>query len=170
MPFSTGALLKGDILISNFNDEENQQGTGTTLVELTPGGKLSVFAQISASSLPGPCPGGVGLTTALAILPGGYVVVGSLPTSNGKAATAKAGCLIVLNSSGHVVRTIAGAPINGPWDMTGGLVRPVHRAVRLERAQRHRRQRAKSRPTKAPSRGSACSRRPATRRRSSPSE
>ncbi len=66
----------------------------------------------------GPCPGGVGLTTALAILPGGYVVVGSLPTSNGNSATAQAGCLIVLNSAGHVVKTIAGGPINGPWDLT----------------------------------------------------
>jgi hypothetical protein len=60
----------------------------------------------------------VGLTTALAILPRGFVVVGSLPTTDGKAATAQAGCLIVLDSSGHVVQTISGAPINGPWDMT----------------------------------------------------
>jgi DNA-binding beta-propeller fold protein YncE len=34
------------------------------------------------------------------------------------AATAKAGCLLVLNSSGHLVETFAGGPINGPWDMT----------------------------------------------------
>jgi hypothetical protein len=62
-------------------------------------------------------PGGVGLTTALATLPQGYVVVGSLPTKNGKARTAKAGCLIVLDSSGDPVETISGEPINGPWDM-----------------------------------------------------
>ena len=54
----------------------------------------------STRTLPGPCPGGVGLTTALNILPGGYVIVGSLPTTNGKSATAKYGCLIVLNSEG----------------------------------------------------------------------
>ncbi len=115
---SIGALVRGDTLISNFNDKENEQGTGTTLVQISPSGHLSVFAQISASSLPGPCPGGVGLTTALAVLPGGYVVVGSLPTSNGSAETAQAGCLIVLDSYGHVIKTIAGAPINGPWDAT----------------------------------------------------
>src|SRR5580704_5001993 len=115
---SVGALVRGDILISNFNNSENEQGTGTTIVQETPTGGLSVFAQINPATLPGPCPGGVGLTTALAILPGGYVVVGSLPTSDGSAATAQAGCLIVLNSMGHVVKTIAGAPINGPWDMT----------------------------------------------------
>ncbi len=115
---SDGSLLAGDILISNFNDKDNLQGTGTTIVQMTPSGKLSVFAEIKPSSLPGECPGGVGLTTALAILPQGFVVVGSLPTSNGKAESAKAGCLIVLDSSGHVVRTISGEPINGPWDMT----------------------------------------------------
>ncbi len=115
---TTGSLVAGDILISNFNDAENRQGTGTTLVQITPSGHLSLFAQINPAALPGPCPGGVGLTTALAILPGGYVVVGSLPTKNGKARTAKAGCLIVLDGSGHPVETISGEPINGPWDMT----------------------------------------------------
>ena len=60
----------------------------------------------------------MGLTTALSVLPGGWVVVGSLPTSNGKSATAKAGCLIVLGPSGHVRETLSGHGINGPWDMT----------------------------------------------------
>jgi hypothetical protein len=118
VPRSVGALVRGDTLISNFNDEENLQGTGTTLVQVSPAGSLSLFAQIKASALPGSCPGGVGLTTALAILPHGFVVVGSLPTANGEAATAQAGCLIVLNSEGQVVQTISGPPINGPWDMT----------------------------------------------------
>jgi hypothetical protein len=118
VPRSSGALVRGDTLVSNFNNEENLQGTGTTIVQISPGGTLSVFAKIDPKSLPGPCPGGVGLTTALAILPGGFVVVGSLPTSNGQAATAKAGCLIVLDNWGHPVQTISGPPINGPWDMT----------------------------------------------------
>jgi hypothetical protein len=118
VPGSVGSLVRGDILISNFNDSENLQGTGTTIVQESPTGHLSLFAQIDPSTLPGACPGGVGLTTALVILPGGYVVVGSLPTTDGSAATAQAGCLIVLNSMGHVVKTISGGPINGPWDMT----------------------------------------------------
>jgi hypothetical protein len=118
VPRSDGALVRGDTLISNFNDAENLQGTGTTIVQVAPSGTLSLFAQIKSTELPGPCPGGVGLTTALAILPHGFVVVGSLPTSNGEAATAQAGCLIVLDSRGHVVQTIAGPPIDGPWDMT----------------------------------------------------
>jgi len=48
----------------------------------------------------------------------GYVVVGRLPTRNGNAKTATAGALYVLNSTGHLVETITGADINGPWDMT----------------------------------------------------
>jgi hypothetical protein len=121
---SAGKLVAGDILISNFNDAGspptgNLQGTGSTIVELTPSGHLSLFAQINSADLPaGGCPGGVGLTTALSILPQGYVVVGSLPTANGSATTAQAGCLIVLDSAGRLVQTISGAPINGPWDMT----------------------------------------------------
>ena len=118
VPRSSGALVRGDVLISNFNDSENLQGTGSTIVELSPGGNQTLFAQLKASELPGPCPGGVGLTTALAILPDNYVVVGSLPSENGEAATAGAGCLIVLDPHGHPVKTIAGQPINGPWDMT----------------------------------------------------
>jgi hypothetical protein len=115
---SNGSLVAGDILISNFNNSKNLQGTGTTLVQLTPSGHVSLFAQINPATLPGPCPGGVGLTTALAVLPQGFVVVGSLPTTNGSAATAQAGCLVVLDSSGHVVQTISGEPIDGPWDLT----------------------------------------------------
>ncbi len=117
VPNSIGTEVRGDQLISNFNDKENQQGTGTTIVQIAPGGGKSLFAQISPAAVPS-CTGGVGLTTALAILPHGYVVVGSLPTSNGSAETAKPGCLIVLDPWGHVVKTIAGGPINGPWDMT----------------------------------------------------
>lgn len=118
IPTSTGKLVAGNLLVSNFNDKANNQGTGTTIMQITTGGKASVFAQIDPSTLPGSCPGGVGLTTALSVLPGGYVVVGSLPTSNGKSATAQIGCLIVLNSNGKPVSTIAGSQIEGPWDMT----------------------------------------------------
>ena len=117
VPSNIGSLVKGDVLVSNFNNSGNLQGTGTTIVQVSPGGRRTVFAQINASSLPGPCPGGVGLTTALGILPGGWVVVGSLPTSDGTAATAQAGCLLVINNQGRVAETIAGHGINGPWDM-----------------------------------------------------
>jgi hypothetical protein len=119
VPRSTGELDEGHVLVSNFNNKANSQGTGTTIVQVSPGGgHAELFAQIDASTLPGPCPGGVGLTTALVVLRSGWVIVGSLPTADGMPATAKAGCLIVLNSSGKVVETISGGDINGPWDMT----------------------------------------------------
>jgi hypothetical protein len=106
---SAGKLHQGNILISNFNAKSNLQGTGRTIVQISPGGQRTLFASI---------PGHVGLTTALVILPGGWVVVGNLPTSNGMAATAKAGSLIVLDNMGHVRETITGHGINGPWDAT----------------------------------------------------
>ena len=112
-----GKLRRGHVLISNFNNKANLQGTGTTIVEISPRGHRTRFAHISASRLPGACPGGVGLTTALAVVHG-WVIVGSLPTSNGMSATARAGCLIVLNSHGRVRETFSGHGINGPWDMT----------------------------------------------------
>lgn len=115
---SVGALIKDNILVSNFNNNSNLQGTGTTIVQISPAGAVTQFAQIDASSLPGACPGGVGLTTALAVLSRGWVIVGSLPTSDRTSATAQAGCLIVLNSNGTVVETFSGGVINGPWDMT----------------------------------------------------
>ena len=121
---SQGKLVQGNVLISNFNNGKNLQGTGTTIVQVSPQGQVSVFARIVASKLPGPCPGGVGLTTALEILQGGWVVVGTLPTTNGMAATAKAGCLIVLDNKGRVRETLSGHGINGPWDMAAATSGP----------------------------------------------
>ena len=118
IPHSTGSLVKGNILVSNFNNSNNAQGTGTTIVQVAPNGKVKLFAKIDAHKLPGKCPGGVGLTTALVVLRAGWVIVGSLPTNNGDPATSKAGCLIVLNNKGKVVETFSGGQINGPWDMT----------------------------------------------------
>ncbi len=118
VPFSTGGLVRGDTLVSNFNASSNLQGTGSTIEEISPLGAVTPFAQLSAAGLPGACPGGVGLTTALAVLNDGYVVVGSLPVTDAGTGTPKAGCLIVLNSHGVPVETWAGAGIDGPWDMT----------------------------------------------------
>ena len=117
VPASSGSLVQGNILISNFNNSANLQGTGTTIVQIAPDGSSSLFAQINANNLPGACPGGIGLTTALAVLRTGWVIVGSLPTTDGTSATAQAGCLLVLDNNGNVVETFSGSLINGPWDM-----------------------------------------------------
>src|ERR1035441_130719 len=57
VPVSVVDLTAGNILISNFNNSSNLQGTGTTIVQITPRGTQSLFAQIDAATLPGACPG-----------------------------------------------------------------------------------------------------------------
>jgi hypothetical protein len=112
VPRSVGDLHQGNVLVSNFNDSSNVQGTGTTIVQVSPSGAVSQFAGISDPA----CPGGVGLTTALVVLRSGWVIVGSLPTQGGN--ISGPGCLIVLDSQGNVRETISQHGINGPWDMT----------------------------------------------------
>ena len=119
VPSSAGRLTAGNILVSNFNDKANVQGTGTTIVQVSPAGQTSLFSDVARLPAGITCPGGVGLTTALGILPGGWVVVGSLPTSTSGALPGldPAGCLIVLNDQGTVVETITNKNIVGPWDL-----------------------------------------------------
>lgn len=57
---STGHLRRGNVLVSNFNNAANLQGTGTTLVQISPKGETRLFAQINPKKLPGPCPGAWG--------------------------------------------------------------------------------------------------------------
>jgi hypothetical protein len=119
VPQSIGALHRNNILVSNFNAVSNLQGTGSSIVQYSPDVQSqTTFAEINANKLPGRCPGGVGLTTALVVLRSGWVIVGSLPTSDGMIDTVGAGCLIVLDAKGNPVETFSGPNINGPWDMT----------------------------------------------------
>jgi hypothetical protein len=113
---TVGSVKSGDVLIDNFNNSSNNQGTGTTIVDLHADGTQSVFAQLP-QSLSG-CTGGVGLTTAMVQLKTGWVIVGSLPSSDGKTATAAAGCLIVLSPAGKVAETLSEPYLQGPWDAT----------------------------------------------------
>lgn len=108
-PAIKGGLVAGDVLVSNFNNKANLQGTGTTIVRVPASGKPSVFFAGHPE---------LGLTTALAVLKAGFVLVGNLPAPNGKAKTAQAGSLIVLNPSGRIVETFGVPMIQGPWDMT----------------------------------------------------
>ncbi len=113
VPRSSGELRRGDVLVSNFNNAANQQGTGSSIVDFS-GGSVKTFAVVPR---PTATPA-VGLTTALVALRSGYVIVGSLPAPGGVSSAARAGALSVLDSRGHVVETISGGDINGPWDMT----------------------------------------------------
>jgi DNA-binding beta-propeller fold protein YncE len=104
-----GKLHAGDVLVSNFNASSNVQGTGTTIVDISPSGKQSVFFQ---------GPKGLGLTTALGILPDGFVIVGNLPSKQDGTANGP-GSLIILDKNGNVVRTLTDSKLlDGPWDLT----------------------------------------------------
>ena len=107
--FPGGELKPGDILVSNFNDAANVQGTGTTIVRITPQGQQSVFFQ---------GPSGLGLTTALGVLRSGFVLVGNLPTSN-NGGTIDPTSLLVIDSRGNLVSTLSDPTLlDGPWDLT----------------------------------------------------
>jgi hypothetical protein len=113
---TVGSVTSGDVLVDNFNNKSNNQGTGTTIVDVHPDGTTSVFASLP-QTVTG-CPGGVGLTTAMVQLKTGWVIVGSLPSTNGQTATVGAGCLLVLSPTGRLSKTIAAGYLDGPWDMT----------------------------------------------------
>jgi hypothetical protein len=112
---SGGLLAPGDILVSNFNNSANAQGTGTTIVKITPGGVQSLFFQ-------GPV--GLGLTTALGVLRGGFVLVGNLPSPTGTCTDpghvgVGQGSLLVIDRHGKQVDTWTNATLlDGPWDLT----------------------------------------------------
>jgi hypothetical protein len=108
-----GALNPGDILVSNFNNKANQQGTGSTIVDISPNGGQSLFFQDSTPS---------GLTTALGVLKSGFVIVGNVPAtydSNGNLVSVGQGSLRILDSKGNVVTTLSDSQLlDGPWDLT----------------------------------------------------
>jgi hypothetical protein len=111
-PVSSGKIHEGDILIDNFNNLSNLQGTGTTIVDYNPQTKKTTLFAKLPHRLP-QC--GVGLTTAMTMLKSGWIIVGSLPSSDGTTKTKGDGGLIVLNSNGEVVAVWTGPNINGPW-------------------------------------------------------
>jgi uncharacterized protein (TIGR03118 family) len=107
-PAGKGGLKPGDLLVSNFNNSQNLQGTGTTIVRISPDGQHSVFFQ---SKEPG-------LTTALGVLKSGFVIVGNVPTTDGTFGTIGSGSLQIINKDGKVATTLKDeAFLNGPWDM-----------------------------------------------------
>jgi DNA-binding beta-propeller fold protein YncE len=113
-PVSAGSVQQGDVLVDNFNNASNMQGTGTTIVDYRPSTKsMSVFATIPRDLKT--CPGGVGLSTAMTMLKSGWVIVGSTPSNDGTTNTKGAGCLIVLDPHGKIASTYTSANVNDPW-------------------------------------------------------
>jgi len=113
-PVSAGKIQKDDVLVDNFNNVSNLQGTGTTIIDYRPSTKqTTLFAKLPAKLAQ--CPGGVGLTTAMTMLKTGWVIVGSTPSTDGTTATKGDGCLIVLDPNGQMVAAWSGPTINDPW-------------------------------------------------------
>jgi len=113
-PVSSGKIQKGDVLVDNFNNQSNLQGTGGTIIDYNPSTHATtLFAKIP-QNLP-QCPGGIGLTTAMTMLTSGWVIVGSAPSTDGTTKTKGAGCMLVIDSNGKLVTVWSGSHINGPW-------------------------------------------------------
>jgi uncharacterized protein (TIGR03118 family) len=115
-----GKLVAGGILVSNFNNAataqnpSGQQGLGTTIVEIGPNGQSSVFYSSPTTA--------AGLSTALAVLNNGFVIVGNLPTTDGTSNTVGQGSLQILDKNGNLVKTLSDAnKLDGPWDMAIGF-------------------------------------------------
>jgi hypothetical protein len=115
---SGGPLSPGDILVSNFNNagtspSGNIQGTGTTITRVGPDGETSTFfIETFIVGKQG------GLTTALGVLKGGFVVVGQVPNSTGTGTgVPTTGSLLFLDKKANVVLTYANANLDGPWDL-----------------------------------------------------
>ncbi|MEX3982457.1 hypothetical protein AB4Y45_26140 [Paraburkholderia sp. EG287A] len=113
-PVSSGTVKEGDVLVDNFNNAANLQGTGSTIVDYHPDTKqMTLFATIPRDLKE--CPGGVGLSTAMTMLKSGWVIVGSTPSNDGTTGTKGAGCMIVLDSSGKINKVISSSNLNDPW-------------------------------------------------------
>ena len=114
--FPAGGKLKpGDILVSDFNNGmSGEQATGVSIVSIDPQGNTTTFYT---------GPPGLGLNTALGVLPGGFIIVGNTPrtTVNGTP-TVEPGSLLILDRNGQVVETLSASdPVNkldGPWGLT----------------------------------------------------
>ena len=109
-----GTIAAGDVLVSNFNNSANVQGTGTTIVQLRPRGPLAppgAAVVFFTSSLPG-------LSTALGVLRDGFVIVGNVPTPDGNFDMIGQGALQVIDRHGQWVQTWTDSQfLDGPWDL-----------------------------------------------------
>ncbi len=103
-------IQPGDVLISNFNNNENLQGLGTTILRIDAAGNRTTFYTAPSPQR--------GLTAAIGVLSNGSVLIGNMPTADGTSATAQPGNLSVLTRNGQFAGTIGTQQtVNGPWGM-----------------------------------------------------
>jgi hypothetical protein len=116
--FPGDTISGGDILVANFNNSGNAQGTGSSIVAVRDGTQKLFFQG----------PPGLGLSTAIGVLRKGFVIVGNVQSTDGSGvctqhgsneAGAGRGMLMVLDRNGNVVESFSqGNFLNGPWDLT----------------------------------------------------
>jgi len=106
---SGGTIHTGNILIANFNDSANVQGTGSTITRVADNGTTSTFYQ-------GPAGQTLGLDGGLVALTRGFVLVGNVPAGPTAADPVGQGSILVLNKSGKLVATLTSKTfLDGPW-------------------------------------------------------
>ena len=109
-----GLIAQGDVLVANFNNSANLQGTGTTIVSFSPNGALAPPGS-ATTFFSSPV---AGLDTALGVLRGGFVIVGNVPTTDGTSATITQGALQVIDRNGNLVGTVSDSTfLDSPWDL-----------------------------------------------------
>jgi hypothetical protein len=113
-PVSAGKVQAGDVLVTNFNNVSNLQGTGGTIIAYTPETRTTRVLISLPQTLP-QCPGGIGLTAALVMLKSGWIIVGSTASTDGTTRTKGDGCLLVISPEGQLAHVWSGVNINGPW-------------------------------------------------------
>jgi hypothetical protein len=113
---SGGTVSPGDIIVANFNNSANLQGTGTTVVSIKPNGAQRVFYKNSNAP---------GFSTALGALSGGFVLLGNVPSIGATTGVCNdldtdvgQGALTIIDGSGNAVLTKTDATLlDGPWDL-----------------------------------------------------
>ncbi len=124
--FPSGGILKpGDVIVANFNNANNLQGTGTTIVRVNPSKANpdqapTLFFQDSSAP---------GFSTALGVLSRGFVLVGQVPSTDGSGVCTPGpqgqeenvgqGSLLVINKHGVLAEVLTSPSLlDGPWDLT----------------------------------------------------
>lgn len=102
----TSLFSPGDLLMSNFNNSSNQSATGTTIVQLKPGG-TSVSTFFTSSLL--------GLTGAMNITPRGIIILGNIPQIPGMSGSTGTGAIQFINADGTLLYTLVDCAVTSPW-------------------------------------------------------
>jgi hypothetical protein len=114
--FPSGGLLSpGEIIVENFNNQMNNQGTGTTIVRVNKNASPTVFFKGA------PFPG---FSTALGILQRGFILQGYVPSTdgsgmcNGQQSNVGQGAILVIDRRGRLVGVLTNPRLlDGPWDL-----------------------------------------------------